>query len=560
MTDGYRIQPDQPLTGRLPGMPHPARLVTGQRLPSLVNTPAVRSGHATPVGHTSAVLPATGGRIPAFIWQFYDRVVTIPESLALGSISTTQILQVCVWNATLAPVLLRSRVFTGQEGMTLTGPAVPLTMNRLGLQRYRLTVSMDGPDAINSQITWMTDTNRQAIFTLTGRRSVPWLLLPEGDVTETLSWKTDVLTSQNGAEQRIARRLSPRRTLEFQILAADEARQRLEADLYHFGSRVWSVPVFPDVVMLTTPVVPGSLSLPVSPKGRDIRAGSSLLFSDGAGVAGGTETVEVSATDADAITLKRPVTRLWPAGSRLYPLRSALLTDMPELTRKSDGVVTAQIRFRLTGHQAFDRASVVTPLQYRGFPVLEPGSDWSEDLRGQYVRLLAAFDSGTGASEQQDLAGRPFTLQRHHWRVAGRWAQMALRSLFYTLQGRQRPIWVGSQCSDFTPLSMTGNQLMVMANGTSRFGPQPGRRDIRIEARQGVYHRRLLSAAASGSATEILTLDGDGLVLKQQDFLKVSWLTLCRLDSDDIAWRHITDADGCADISVNFRGVRDELE
>ncbi|EDQ2494092.1 phage tail protein [Salmonella enterica subsp. enterica] len=560
MTDGYRIQPGLPLTGRLPGMPHPARLVTGQRLPSLVTSPAVLSGQATPVGHTPDVLPASGERIPAFIWQFYHRVVTLPETLALGSIGTTQVLQISVWNATLAPVQLRSQVFTGQEGMTLTGPAVPLAMNSLGLRHYRLTVSMDGPDAINSQITWITDTGQQAVFTLTGRRSVPWRLQPEGDVTETLSWKTDVLASQNGAEQRVARRLSPRRTLEFQVQADGQARQRLEADLYHFGSRVWSVPVFPDVAVLTQPVVPGSLSLPLSACGRDIQPGSSLLLQTGSGMTDDGETVAVSAADDKTLTLKRPVTRYWPAGTRLYPLRSAQLTDMPVLTRKSDGAVTAQIRFRLTGHQASDSTYTAPPPRYRGFPVLEPGSDWSEDLTGQYTRLLAEFDSDTGVTVRMDLAGRAFTLQRHHWLVVGRETQSALRTLFYTLRGRQRPVWVGSQCSDFIPLSMTGNQLTVMANGIGRFGPQPGRQDIRIEARQGIYRRRLVSAAASDGETEILTLDGDGLVLKQPDFLKVSWLTLCRLDSDDIAWRHITDADGCADISVNFRGVRDELE
>ncbi|HAT1683653.1 TPA: phage tail protein [Klebsiella oxytoca] len=560
MSDGYRIQPGNPLTCRLPGMPHPARLVTGQRLPLPVIPPARRSGQAASVGHAPSVLSAPGGRIPAFIWQFYNRVIAIPEVLSAGSISTTLIQPVCVWNATLEPVRLCSQVFTGNEGMTLTGPSVPLPMNRLGLARWTLTVTMNGPDVINSQITWLTESRYQAVFTLTGRRSVPWLLLPQDDVTETLSWKTDILASQNGAEQRIARRLSPRRTLEFQVMAAGSDRQRLEADLFHFGSRVWSVPVFMDVASLAQPIPPGALSLPLSPRGRDILPGSNLLLRTGSGMTDDTETVEVSALDDTSVTLKRPVTRYWPAGTRLYPLRSALLTDMPVLTRKTDGVATAQVRFRFSGHQDVDDSHVPPPVRYRGFPVLEPGSDWSEDLTGQYTRLLAEFDSDSGVATQMDLAGRAFTLQRHHWLMAGRETQTALRALFYQLCGRQRPVWVGSQCSDFTPLSMTGSVMTIMACGISRFGPRPGRQDIRIETGKGVYYRRLISAAAADGATEHLTLDGEGLVFVQRDFLKVSWLTLCRMDSDDIAWKHITDADGAADITVNFRGVRDELE
>jgi hypothetical protein len=47
-------------------------------------------------------------------------------------------------------------------------------------------------------------------------------------VTETLEWKTDVLQSPTGAEQRISRRLSPRRTFEFTTLVHDTGRQRFE--------------------------------------------------------------------------------------------------------------------------------------------------------------------------------------------------------------------------------------------------------------------------------------------------------------------------------------------
>ncbi|ECG5643239.1 phage tail protein [Salmonella enterica subsp. enterica serovar Poona] len=561
MTTCYRIPTIMSSTCRLPGMPRPDHLVTTQQVwAPQISVPPFRSGKITPAGHAPSVTQVAGGRVPAFIWQYYSRVIAIPESLSLGSISTMQVLKVSVWNATMAPVTLRSQVLTGSEGMTLTGPSVPLPLNRLGLQTWTLTVTMDGPDAINSQVTWITDAGRQAIFALTGRRSVPWLLMPDGDVTETLSWKTDILASQNGAEQRMARRLSPRRTLEFQVVADGNDRQRLEADLFHFGSRIWSVPVFMDVATLTQPVPPGSLTLPLSARWRDIQSGSSLLLRTGSGMTAETETVEVSVAGDDAITLKRPVTRYWPAGTRLYPLRSAQLTDMPVLTRKSDGVATAQVRFRFTGHQPFDGTSITPPVQYRGFPVLEPGSDWSEDLTGQYTRLLTEFDNDTGVIAQTDLAGRAFSLQRHHWQPAGRERQAALRALLYSLRGRQRPVWVGSQCSDFTPFNMTGNQMSIQSCGISRFGPQPGRRDIRIETYQGVYYRRLVSATAVDSSTESLTLDGDSLVLAQHDFLKVSWLTLCRNDSDDIAWRHITDADGCADIAVSFRGVRDELE
>ena len=56
-----------------------------------------------------------------------------------------------------------------------------------------------------------------------------WQVEPDwtNGITETLEWKTDILQSYSGAEQRIARRLSPRRTFEFTILINGNERARL---------------------------------------------------------------------------------------------------------------------------------------------------------------------------------------------------------------------------------------------------------------------------------------------------------------------------------------------
>jgi hypothetical protein len=78
----------------------------------------------------------------------------------------------------------------------------------------------------------------------------PWLADPDWSrgVTETLEWKTDVLQSPTGAEQRISRRLSPRRTFEFTAMLYDTARQRFEHMLWQGCAGTWAMPVYPDVL------------------------------------------------------------------------------------------------------------------------------------------------------------------------------------------------------------------------------------------------------------------------------------------------------------------------
>lgn len=503
---------------------------------------------------------AASGYLPDnFLWHFYNRMIPIPESLDLGSISSEQAVRVHLWNATFRPQTLRSVLVSGREGMTLSGTDLPRAMNRLGMLTWTLTVAMEGPDAINTQLQWMMDGGRHAIMKLTGRRSVPWLISPDWSehVTETLSWKTDVLASLTGAEQRIARRLSPRRTFEFKALASGDDARRLDSSLFHYGSRVWSLPLFTDVSVLDVALPPGSLTLPVVTKGRDFAPGGQVMLA--AAVPGErNETAEIAEISESSLTLRRPLRLFWPAGTHLFPVRSAVLTDPAVITRKSDDTIAVRVRFRLTGHNPFNIAASL-PV-YRGFYVIEPGSDWSDDLSMEYQRNVMTFDNQTGVISLRDFAHRPFGVQRYRLLMQGRDEQAAFRAAVYALRGRQRPVWLGSQSSDFRVIRISGNHITVSATGVSLHGPQPGRRDLRIETCRGTYYVRLTSVIQPDSATEIMVFEGESLQFTGAEVLKLSWLTLVRLESDDVAWEHVTDADGVAVVDMSFRGVRDELE
>ncbi|HBY9743361.1 TPA: hypothetical protein MJA57_27505, partial [Klebsiella pneumoniae] len=115
---------------------------------------------------------------------------------------------------------------------------------------------------------------------------LPWLMEPDWaeGVSETLSWKTDVLISPSGAEQRIARRLSPRRLYEFTVLAGNADARALETQLFHAGGVTWDMPVFPDVAVLATPVTAGSQVIAVPTAGRDFVVGDNLLLKQGLGM------------------------------------------------------------------------------------------------------------------------------------------------------------------------------------------------------------------------------------------------------------------------------------
>lgn len=389
----------------------------------------------------------------------------------------------------------------------------------------------------------------------------PWLMEPDwtGGVTETLEWKTDVLQSPTGAEQRISRRLSPRRMFEFSVLAGDADRQWLENAVWQAGGSEWAMPVFPDVTSLTGSVTAGATQLQVDTAGRDFSAGGTVLLKNAESMSSPAALVTVSEVSAGVLTLSQPLAAGWLAGTAVYPVRPAVLTDPPAFTRITGALASAQVRFRIAEHNAFSAASSLA--LYRGHPVLEPEADWSESLTGEYQRLLIELDNTSGLPARLDTARRPFYLQRHTWSLMGRSEQFALRQLMYHLRGRQRALWVPSQNDDLTPAgNLAGNTLTVARCGFSEMGVVPGRRDLRILLADGrSLYRRVTGVAISDSA-ELLALDGESITVPQRQIVSVSFMTFARQNNDAITWQHTTDADGFASVATSFIGVRDELE
>ena len=176
---------------------------------------------------------------------------------------------------------------------------------------------------------------------------------------------------------------------------------------------------------------------------------------------------------------------------------------------------------------------------------------------------MQTLDNKTGLPYYLDTAQKAFQVTAHRFVLSNRMEQQKLRQLLYYLRGRQRAVWVATGATDMTPVSgILGKSLdIAFINYTASLKNAVGRQDIRIELIDGrVIYRRIVDASIVDNNTERLALNGELITVTREEILKISYLTLSRLDSDTVTWTHKTDADGVAIVSVQFRGVRDELE
>ncbi len=384
-----------------------------------------------------------------------------------------------------------------------------------------------------------------------------WPFTPnwEEPVTERLSWLTDVQRSSSGAELRRALRLSPRRSFEGSVIAHGAERTLFDLWVHTRGSTDFALPIWPDVQLLANAVPGGATFIPCRTQGFDfVNGGQAVLRGDSMQH---TELLTVSTAMPDGLVLAAETVRSWPLGTRLYPVRKARFAALPEVTRKTDTLLTADIHVEL--QEACDWPEILPTLSYRNVPVLAQRPDESQDLSRGFERLTQLLDNNVGISQVTDTAGVGFVLQQHRWLLKGRQEHSAWRSLLYGLRGRQRVCWLPSHAADMVPVSSIGSTLTVERCGYATHAPlAPGRRDVRIEMHDGSTVHRRITAAATAVDTEDLVLDGP--VPAASAIARVSFMALARLAGDDIEIEYLTDADGVARVATNWRSVRDDLE
>lgn len=377
-------------------------------------------------------------------------------------------------------------------------------------------------------------------------------------MTERLEWLTDVLPAFRGEEQRRGLRLGPRQALEFGVTATDVQRQALEAALWGSGAKVWGLPLWYDGLELQAVLAPGSAVIPVAIGGRAFLPGTQAVFLGDSWL--DTEVVDIVAVDGSSITLDGPPAFGWPAGTRLYPLRTAHLTDTVALGRWDGSTGSARLAFAIREPADYTAAAAVT---YLGYPVLTTRPNWVGPPEVTLERKLRRIDAGTGPMLLDDEAEIPTASLALRFTLANRAELDAHRGLLYAMAGRRCAVWVPSYSSDLTLVATTGAGGTTMdvsrCGYVEHYQGEPGRRDVRIELADGsVLYRRITDSTLVGENIERLVLSSaPGVTLSPSSVALISFMALSRqaADSAELAYW----SGDVADSATTLRSFRNDV-
>lgn len=378
-------------------------------------------------------------------------------------------------------------------------------------------------------------------------------------MTERLSFLTDVLRAREGAEQRRSLRESPRRSLDLDCLLTGPERTFWDLFIDKYGGGEVVAPLYWEVVTLPSPLIAGvSNRVDFDPALREWVYHTGRFAILCGPKAFDFELVEIAAVDEYGVQFAAPVSSPWPKGTKMYPIRRAVIEDVGELIHSTAATATVSSRLRFNGVTEWLPAEDDAPV-YNDLPVFLNEPNWVDNLGVQTERNLAIMDTDVGLTYQVDEIGRALLGQAHRWYLPGRENLAAMRDMIFRHRGRAGAFWLPTFKADFKLVNSPGagaTQIEVEKTGFAYTGgPRDGRDRIAIKHDAGTIIRRVTSVVAgSTSERERLNLDSAlGLALSPGQVRRISFVDTGRFDTDEFEIVHYGGVDAMHEMNASFR-------
>jgi len=278
-------------------------------------------------------------------------------------------------------------------------------------------------------------------------------------VRETLSFLTDIFTSNSGREQRRAQRRFPRRDITFDFLVSRTSTRALMSALNIRSEEFMRVPDFTvPPAYLAEGAAAGSTTLQIYAPRSWMSEDQLVGFVNGFDTFSESVSVPISVTDfSDDFNEDfgsggifniscSPLSRDWPAGTMIYPLTTGRITDALDATFNTDTVASGNVSFR--EKRAVPNLSTITPTRFVGFDVFEFEPNWSSRPRVVFSAPSDEIDFSRGVTKTfKPISFNSRSIQFSYLGINRDRAE-SLRDFFIRQKGRQGEFWCPSFVSD----------------------------------------------------------------------------------------------------------------
>lgn len=361
------------------------------------------------------------------------------------------------------------------------------------------------------------------IWPFTPNWSTPVTVVPE--------YKTDIITTRSGREQRRALRSSPRKTVSFSVALAREDMRRFVRWLQ--SSQNQSI-VLPDPTRRVSVLTVAGATATVD------RVPAWLA--DGQVVIAGTETRTVVSTTSGTVTLNTAVA----VGTVIRPALSGKLAASIQGSVPTDSVITATVDFIVDpGSEIYDPGDPDIFI-HNGREVFVFRANWSDGLTFNFNWATEDVDFGFGRTQSYTPVDFGSFLRTAQFIRQGVDEIEAVRDFFDRMKGRRGEFYLPTGTDDI-PLTagLVTDGTTLTTPGTGIFDDYDGStvmQAICVKTRDGRLLFRSVTAMAVIDGNTVLTLNAPWVTdVTLPEILMVSWMPVFRFGSDGATFEWPTD-------------------
>lgn len=508
----------------------------------------------------------TGAFQSSYFNDFYDRLHIIPSSIALGAISGATTVNVLVWNAYYRESQeLTSVTVSPYAGITLSGPVTPAVLGPLVAIQIGVTAGVQGPAIIDELIHFVFDMPLSFDLPVTGVRARTWAFEPawgsSGKSYEvTYSFATEVIMSRNGKEQRVAQRLTPRKSVAFRNLLLDEDFREAKGLLRNWQQRAFVIPEFTQYVDSVAAMAPGSLTMTFAAVPSWAAPGFPVILR----TASGMEAHTIEEVTADSVTFRAGTPSLKPAGTRMYAGLNSYVSQTLQMPRMTDSKATLDLTFDVIALSEPPYTPAAASTVFNGREVFLKRPNWAESVEVTQAHEVDELDFGRGATLRYEAIAYGSETKKATYVQFTAAEAKATVDFFRRMLGRQGEFYMPTWEYDFIPVgtvAAASAAMRVKGVDVARFyADSTVYKAVFVLLNNGsVLLRKVMSITEisdSNGDDSIITVDQTwGTTISQDTIVMCGWMPAWRFVSDDLTVEWLTDA--VAQVQMTMTTIED---
>lgn len=399
----------------------------------------------------------------------------------------------------------------------------------------------------------------------TGDRSQAWLFEPawppSGQTYQiTYEFKTEIITSRSGKEQRLALRSSARKSVSYQCLLAGDQFREFKDLMWHWQHRSFVLPELTRFVDSSEDQAADTASMTFGQIPAWVVPDASVMVM----YQGFTELRVVESVDGMTVTFRSMTGSVWPAGTRMYAALAGHMAPSLDAPRETNAVAQLGLQFTVDPLSEPRIAPAAATTMFQGREVFLKRPNWANRVDVQIAHDVQVLDYGRGPVARFTPVEFGFETRKANYINRNTAEAEAIRDFFFRMKGRQGEFYMPTWEYDFVPKTVapvgTASLRVAGADFATAYGNSTVHRAMFVLMNNGeVLFREVLSVAAVTDAEGVDSLitigepwDRD---IAQEGIVMCGWMPVWRFVSDNLVIEWLTNS--VAQVSLNMMTLED---